>query len=739
MRREFVGRSSELNELDAVLKNAAAGRGALTVLSGTSGIGKSRLIREFIETHPDDLIVTAAAHKGEQTPFGVWADVVGALDRKGISVEKCESTQAARERAKNPGADAPPPVDPNENIDDTANRLLELINLSPQPPIIIIEDIQFMDPDSVRLLNHLSFALANESIMILASRTTNLAGETNPPLPPQGIQIELHGLSPTEVETLLKSYFPQASLGEITPIAQAIHRISAGNPSIIVGLIKAFNDELPSEDQLLVRLLIAADDNAKTGNTEAAKTLYLRAAELAEQVGDADALAEAAVRLAFPPDWRTGSTEALGLVKRAQKALDSQNAEESAPKIILNSLQAMLEMRIPQQTVDGRQWAWVTRPAIAQPMSADALDRARQLGDEYALLVALTSWRWTHRAPSFLASRIQISTETLDLAISGDHPDILIEACVRSVVDSLETGDRQAAQKAITIAEWIADSAKDPRIQWRATTLSAALPGLDGNWTRYAELRKKALEHGIEANYPGAFVMDAVFQAQHLIHTLDFSEWEWDNPAYMRIAELHPLSSATWTFGLAHIGQTELASRWLRNTLSILDEESSLIASLTILGFAALKLQDSETATEIIRLLGPWSGRVALDADAGIIVGPVDLALARLCHMVGETDRALSLARSGNELKQQLTGEISNLERLVPAPELLDGPELTDRERSVLQLVGAGMTNKEIAAELRFSLATVRRDTINLYKKLGVRGRAGAVQKASDLGLLKQP
>lgn len=64
------------------------------------------------------------------------------------------------------------------------------------------------------------------------------------------------------------------------------------------------------------------------------------------------------------------------------------------------------------------------------------------------------------------------------------------------------------------------------------------------------------------------------------------------------------------------------------------------------------------------------------------------------------------------------------------------GPALTDREREVLDSIARGSTNREIAGELFLSPHTVKEHTSSLYRKLGARNRADAVQKAQRLGLI---
>jgi DNA-binding NarL/FixJ family response regulator len=66
-----------------------------------------------------------------------------------------------------------------------------------------------------------------------------------------------------------------------------------------------------------------------------------------------------------------------------------------------------------------------------------------------------------------------------------------------------------------------------------------------------------------------------------------------------------------------------------------------------------------------------------------------------------------------------------------------EGPTtpLSAREREVLELMGGGATNREIAARLYLSPHTVKDHTSALYRKLGVRNRAEASRRAEQLGL----
>ena len=61
---------------------------------------------------------------------------------------------------------------------------------------------------------------------------------------------------------------------------------------------------------------------------------------------------------------------------------------------------------------------------------------------------------------------------------------------------------------------------------------------------------------------------------------------------------------------------------------------------------------------------------------------------------------------------------------------------ITKREREVLELIAAGMSNQEIADKLFVSTSTIKTHTSSLFSKLDANRRTQAIQRARELGIL---
>lgn len=98
-----------------------------------------------------------------------------------------------------------------------------------------------------------------------------------------------------------------------------------------------------------------------------------------------------------------------------------------------------------------------------------------------------------------------------------------------------------------------------------------------------------------------------------------------------------------------------------------------------------------------------------------------------------------TVAGGGAWLDPAVTGRVLETYREGPAPvlALAAADVLTPREREVLALIGAGMSNTEIADRLVLGEGTVKTHVGHVFAKLDLRDRAAAVVFAFDHGLVR--
>lgn len=493
------------------------------------------------------------------------------------------------------------------------------------------------------------------------------------------------------------------------------------------------SNKLSEQGRRLCDLASSADG---LGDVTSARSFLARAASLGDLAGDASLVARAAVQYALPVDWYAGDTRSSRLLQRAEE-LNLDHADHVA----VRAARALVEMRVPLTVADGHQLAWITRPAVAQGIADEALKSSVDCPDDVRAL-ALISWRSTHRAPQFLARRREISNEALNITQKLRNPSHQVEAAVCLAVDALESGDRPLFDQALAVARWVAARDGNPRLLWRAYCLAAGAALLDQELDELAEFRRLAREAGQSINSPGWLGADLVFEGQVAFDTenpelIALFNFPFDHPALS-----NPIGRAGAALACAIGGDLELAERHVRRALRQLDAESSYLMLATRLAVVAARLPAEDLIKTLIDILEPWADHVSVDSNAWCIDGPVSGWLASLYHATGDErsakihmNRALPVARALNDVRS-----LKRLEAIrktwKPETKVDNTVGLTPRETQVLQLLVDGANNAQIARTLAFSVSTIRDDTTAIYRKLNVKGRAEAVGRAIQLGLI---
>jgi DNA-binding NarL/FixJ family response regulator len=176
-------------------------------------------------------------------------------------------------------------------------------------------------------------------------------------------------------------------------------------------------------------------------------------------------------------------------------------------------------------------------------------------------------------------------------------------------------------------------------------------------------------------------------------------------------------------------------------------------SDITIVGEARDGLEAINKALELkpdVILMDIFMPRCSgLEATVAIREKLPDARLLILTISEREEDlfQALKFGAQGYLLKSAATTEVADAVRMVAAGEAMlsphiitrlvaefrekaDEPALSDRETEVLQLLGEGLTNTEIADRLFISESTVRTYLHRLLDKLHLRNRAEAIAYA---------
>jgi DNA-binding NarL/FixJ family response regulator len=154
---------------------------------------------------------------------------------------------------------------------------------------------------------------------------------------------------------------------------------------------------------------------------------------------------------------------------------------------------------------------------------------------------------------------------------------------------------------------------------------------------------------------------------------------------------------------------------------------------------------DGVTATRALTAVGGAPPVLVLTTfeDEAILAGALRAGAAGFLLKgvpAADLQRAVrTVAAGGSWLDPAVTGRVLASYRQGTAPALPGAAVevLTPREREVLALMGAGLTNTEIAATLVLGEGTVKTHIGHILAKLGLRDRAAAIVFAFDHGLVQ--
>ena len=246
----FVGRDHELESLQQALQQAGAGHGQVAAVVGEAGVGKSRLVYEFVHSHRTRgwlVLESASVSYGKATPYFPVLDLL----RRYCHLEDGDDSRTLR--AKVTGhvltldaalqeaipallslLDALPDDSPFFGLEPSQRRQCTLDALKRvllresqvQPLLLVFEDLHWIDTETQALLDSLVESLPTARVLLLLNYRPEYQHGWGSKT--YYTQLRLDPLPPVSANALL-----QALLGDdasLAPLTQLLIARTQGNP-----------------------------------------------------------------------------------------------------------------------------------------------------------------------------------------------------------------------------------------------------------------------------------------------------------------------------------------------------------------------------------------------------------------------------------------------------------------------------------------------------------------------------
>lgn len=189
----LIGRRTELDFLKKLLDNAAAGHGRAVTIVGPAGIGKSRLVHEFIASVPEEWLVlqtTCASQRANSSYYPVSTLI---RELFGVRAEDSPASAASRTSTRVARLDPNLPphlpailslldlnsededwkkLEPSERRNKVIDAMKTLVFSQERltPLLILIEDIHWVDAETQLILNSIMGMLDNARVLVVVTQ-----------------------------------------------------------------------------------------------------------------------------------------------------------------------------------------------------------------------------------------------------------------------------------------------------------------------------------------------------------------------------------------------------------------------------------------------------------------------------------------------------------------------------------------------------------------------------------------
>ena len=399
----------------------------------------------------------------------------------------------------------------------------------------------------------------------------------------------------------------------------------------------AEDSEATGRDEYDVLLDLALADRA-AGDWLNLRPVAHRAVAVAERLGDAEALARAAILTSTDALWQSthhGQVDEQ-MVDALRRALDRLPTAD-------NELRCRTMLALAGELYYG------VAPREREALAGEAVAMARRIGDP-ALLVAacqaafVTTWR-----PGTATTRTALAEEALQGAATLDDERALTQAQTVRAVAAAETGDADRFDELRAVARTNAEAQRNLYALVMLDSLEIPWHSMRGEFGEaeklMAHLAEVADRMGLAQRgeaVAGSLISVRMWQGREAeVVNLIAAMWAGDEIALPMDASMLVLLTRTGRLDEARAFRAE-------HDIDLGEDTWFSTLQWSHAAEAAAALGDSDLGARAYELLAPHAGHMAC-AGSGVATGPVDAFLALAAVATGERDVAARHARAAEE------------------------------------------------------------------------------------------
>ena len=244
----IVGRDPELRVISDFLDGTKSGPGAL-VLEGSAGIGKTTLWLAGVaesKARGHVVLITRAAESEARLSYAALGDLLGAIPEAafdGLSTPLRHALDRALLRIERTGATPDPRA-----VSLAAGEVLRTL-AADRPVVVAIDDIQWVDRPSVRVLSFVLRRLTVENVRVLASVRLG-SGSKGDPIDIERALLDTRHVrvGPLSVGALGRILRVRTNHTLPRPFVVRLHQLTNGNPLFALEIARATVSDSPTAE-----------------------------------------------------------------------------------------------------------------------------------------------------------------------------------------------------------------------------------------------------------------------------------------------------------------------------------------------------------------------------------------------------------------------------------------------------------------------------------------------------------